>query len=68
MTAKFSALIADDPVAGRVVAGCATAEQAARAARVQADAGEIITIIGPRGGESRWEAVGSGATSSVRRC
>jgi hypothetical protein len=58
--AKFTAMIGNDPVNSSVTLGCQTAETAARACHYLAKMGEIITVIGPRGGVTKWEVVGNG--------
>lgn len=65
MKANFTAVIGSDPVASSVTLGCSTAKAAAQAARRYAYFGEIITVHGPRGGTTHWEAVGSGDLGTV---
>lgn len=61
----FTAYIGNDPIASKVTVGCRGAKAAAQAARHYAKLGEIITVIGPRGGRTDWEAVGTGLTATV---
>lgn len=60
MQSKYTAHIGNDMIDRRVTLGCSNAESAARAARAYAKFGETITVVGPRGGRSEWEAVGNG--------
>lgn len=65
MQTKFMAHIGNDPIDNIRMVGCETAEQAAQSARRYAEMGEIITVIGPRGGRTNWKAVGGGAFGGV---
>ena len=67
ITAKFSASVGNDPISSAALLGCKTAEQAAKAARHYAEFGETITVIGPNGGRTEWQAVGTGPLATVWR-
>lgn len=67
LTSKFTAHIGNDPIDSRVFLGCATAEAAAKAARNYAEFGETITVVGPKGGRTEWQAVGTGPLATVWR-
>ena len=64
---KYIAHIGNDPIDHRVTQFAATAKDAAKAARKHAEFGEIITVVGPKGGQSQWKAVGAGVMASVWR-
>jgi hypothetical protein len=64
---RYSASISGDPIDSSVTRHCFSAIATARAARSYAELGEIITIVGPRGGVTYWEAVGSKASQLVWR-
>lgn len=53
---KYKANIGNDPIASNIFRGCESAESAALAARTYAEFGEIITVVGPRGDVTYWEA------------
>ncbi|MFM1816765.1 MAG: hypothetical protein RLZ98_3460 [Pseudomonadota bacterium] len=63
--AKYLAHIGNDQLHSRVTIGCKSAEEAAKAARAYAKFGEVITVIGPRKGVTKWEAVGTGPLATV---
>jgi hypothetical protein len=62
---KYTAHIGNDPIDHRVTRFALTAEDAAKAARKHAEFGEIITVIGLKGGQTQWKAVGTGVMASV---
>ena len=55
---QFSASINNDPLHWTCIAGCNTARQVAEAASVQGAEGEVILVVGPRGGQTKWRIVG----------
>lgn len=63
--AKYLAHIGNDQIAATVTVGCKSAKEAAQASRRYAKFGEIITVIGPRKGVTKWEAVGTGELATV---
>jgi hypothetical protein len=63
--AKYLAHIGNDAIAAAVTVGCKSAKEAAQAARRYAEFGEVITVIGPRKGVTKWKAVGTGELATV---
>lgn len=63
---RYTASIGNDPIDTRVTGYSSSARFAALAVRTYAEMGEIITVVGSRGGFTYWEAVGNGNVWKVR--